>query len=302
MNKYSIYGLNILSDYEFEEAFPIDNVDEADVIIQEAEKEEKFRIPELEDREKGYYYCHDRLYSWIKYPKFGEFVILEGKLIKYKLYDGYNRMYVNEIFLCLVIPILLVQRNQIMLHGSGLVYDDKCFVVSGRSGAGKSTITNAFIKAGAKFLADDTVALTIEEAIYANSAYPQQKLCFDQISEDIKKECELVLLPEDDGEPKYAVRSKERFYFGQKRLDAFIVLNPSDKVEEPIIEEVNGAEKISLLMDNFYSYDAYKDMGLPAEIFKACLYAVSKIKIYRLSRPKKGMTTEKQLELIKNVL
>ncbi len=304
MYYYKIYGLNIESDYKLEEAVSVVKTDNPDITITlDSQHDVIYDMTEKDKEIDGYLYRYESDRGWVRYPGQGAFIIRKGESITYRLYDGYDHLLVNEIFLCLILPIAIFQKSeQLMLHGSGLVLNDKCFVVSGRSGAGKSTVTNALIDCGAKFLADDTVALTLEDDIYANSAYPQQKLCLDQITDEMKNSCEMVLLPEDDGVVKYAVRDRERFFEGRKKLDALIVLSPSDQVAEPILEEMNGAEKLTMFLENLYKPDVYKLLGMAPDVFKKCMNVASKIKVYKLSRPLEGMTTKEQVELIRTKL
>ncbi len=298
---YKIYGLVIESDYELEEAVAVSESESPDItIMQDPQHDIVYEMTEDDKKVNGYLYRYEVDKGWVRYPGQGAFIIRNGNDIKYRLYDGYNHLLVNEIILCLLLPVAIFQKSEmLMLHGSGLVLNDKCFVVSGRSGAGKSTVTNALIDIGAKFMADDTVALTLADDIYANSAYPQQKLCLDQITDEMKNSCEMVLLPEDDGVAKYGVRDRERFFEGHKKLDALVVLNPSDEVSEPVLEEMNGAEKLTMFLENLYKPEVYKILGMAPDIFKKCMTVASKIKMYKLSRPLNGMTTKEQVELIR---
>ncbi|WP_408071385.1 hypothetical protein [Butyrivibrio sp. JL13D10] len=301
---YTIYGLNICSDYELDEAIARDAFDNIDVNISAFEGEDKLYDMTDEEISRGafqYRYASD--WCGVRFPTDGAFVIRDGNSISYKLYDGYERLYVNEIILCLALPIIMIQRQMPMLHGSGLVFNDKCFVVSGVSGAGKSTVTNALINEGAKFLADDTVALGFHDGdAFAYPAYPQQKLCPDQVTEKIKQESTLIELPLEKGMSKYGVRDINKFYADKKKLDALIVLNPTDKVTEPILEEITGAEGFELFKNNIYQLAIYKRVGFSPDLLKKCLMIISKIKIYKLSRPLEGMTTDRQIAIIKERL
>ena len=302
MYLYNIYGITISSDYKFEEAIESFDVGKYDILICEDANvvNEFYDVPESDsDVDKPYYIQLAKDVCYIMYPEQGYFSIASDGNIRYKLIDGFDHLEVNEIFLCLVIPMLLILQDRVMFHGSGLVWDDKCFVVSGNSGAGKSTVTNACINEGAKFLADDTVALNLEDGVYACSAYPQQKLCMDQVTDFMKKNCEMVQLPEDMGVIKYAVRDRNRFFYGTKKLNALVILNPTDKVTEPIIEELEGYDKVPALIDNLYKSDTYKKKGINPELFKKCLQIAQNIKIDRVSRPLEGYTTARQIELIK---
>ncbi len=298
---YRIYGLNICSDYELDEAIECDAFEKTDVFISAFEGEDKLYDMTDEEISRGvfqYHYASD--WCGVRFPTDGAFVMKDGKSISYKLYAGFEKLYVNEIILCLALPIIMIQRQIPMMHGSGLVYNNKCFVVSGVSGAGKSTVTNALISEGAKFLADDTVALEIEDGdVFAYPAYPQQKLCPDQVTDQMKQESTLIQLPLEEGMAKYGVRDIHKFYADKKKFDALIVLNPTESVDEPVLEEILGAEAFELFKDNIYQLGIFKKVGFSPELLKKCLTIINKIKIYKLSRPLDGMTTTQQIALIK---
>ena len=154
------------------------------------------------------------------------------------------------------------------------------------------------IRRGAKFLADDTVALEVDDDVYAYPAYPQQKLCLDQISEELKKECTMVLLPEDDGVAKYGVRDRNRFYDHKIKVDMFVVINPTDDVSEPVLQQIVGADAMGLVLNNIYQRGAFKKVGMSPELFQKCITVAKEVKVYKLSRPRNGMTTKEQVKLI----
>ncbi|WP_026526833.1 hypothetical protein [Butyrivibrio sp. VCD2006] len=299
MYYYEIYGLKIVTDYELEEAIGKEPFDASDVtVLMDKEHNTAYDMTEADKEFEGYFYHYEPAMGWIRYPNQGAFIIENGNSIKYKLYDGYNRLLINEIILCLALPIVIVQRQQLMLHGSGLVVNDKCLILSGKSGAGKSTLTNELIRHGAKFLADDTVALEVDDDVYAYPAYPQQKLCLDQISEELKKECTMVLLPEDDGVAKYGVRDRNRFYDHKIKVDMFVVINPTDDVSEPVLQQIVGADAMGLVLNNIYQRGAFKKVGMSPELFQKCITVAKEVKVYKLSRPRNGMTTKEQVKLI----
>jgi hypothetical protein len=56
--------------------------------------------------------------------------------------------------------ILLIKKSGIILHSSGVVIDDKGFIFCGKSGSGKTTISNLFIRSNlATVLTDETLIL-----------------------------------------------------------------------------------------------------------------------------------------------
>ncbi|MCI7792303.1 MAG: hypothetical protein MR531_16300 [Lachnospiraceae bacterium] len=304
---YRIYGLTVKSDYEFEEAIKLEkeDVERIDVVVEEKELPPEIMGETDEEKNKGEInvYFLERNKGWFRWYGCGSFVMTNGNRIEYQTISGCNRLEINELFLCLAFFYILYQRGMIAMHGSGLVWKGKTIIVSGQSGSGKSSLAEAILKQGAKFLADDTVALTVNEnGVWAEPAYPQQKLCIDQITEEMRKSYNMVLLPEDRGVAKYGVRMPDRFCTVAQKLDALIILQKNDEITEPAISEIHGADKMKYLIQNLYKYDTYARVGLEADIFKKCIKVANEIKIYLISRPAEGMTVERQLELVNKVL
>lgn len=307
MYYYKIFGLTVKSDYRFEEAFEIEkkDIENIDVIIEEKELPPEIVGETEEEKRKGeinVQFC-ERNRGWFRRYGYGSFMITNGDKIEYQLVSDSDRLMINQIFLCLAFFYILYQRGIIAMHGSGLVWNGKTLIVSGQSGSGKSSLAEAILKQGAKFLADDTVAVTVDEnGVYAAPAYPQQKLCPDQITEEMRKNYNMVLLPEDADVAKYGVRMPDRFCSVPQKLDALIILQKDDKISNPVISEINGSDKIKYLIQNLYKYETYTRVGLEADIFKKCIKMANEIKIYLISRPAVGMTVDKQLELVNKVL
>lgn len=304
---YRIFNLSVFSDYELEECVEIQAISEdcADVVIKQANIPATVAGETDEEKKKGdinvFHYEQNR--GWFRWYGCGGFVITNGRKIEYKLLPNCNPLLVNEVILCLAFFFILYQRKMLAIHGSGLFWNHQTFILSGESGSGKSSLAEAVLQNGAKFLADDTVALDIiKNEVFALPAYPQQKLCEDQITEHMKKMYNMILLPEDMGVSKYGVRMIDRFCDTVKKLDALIILKKDDDILEPEIIEIQGSEKLKCVIQNLYKYNTYKSIGLETDIFHKCLLVAKKIKVYQLKRPSKGMTVEKQLNILKEKL
>lgn len=304
MHFYKIYGLDVKSDYCLEEAYKMQKSAEFDVEIVAGEIApaiaEETEIDKMMSGVSLHHFEKER--GWIRAKGQGAFVIENGNKITYQLKSGYDPLQVNQLFLCAALPALLIQRGIISLHGSCVVMGDKGIVISGVSGAGKSTLTDKLLERQGIFMADDTVPLKIHHGkIYAQGAYPQQKICVENITENVKDRGELVLLPPDGGKEKYAVRLKKNFSMEEKELNAMFILYPGE-VEEVVVEEILGSEKVKYLTDNLYKRKTYLEMGMPVEIFKGCIEIANAVKIYKITRPQNGMTVEEQYEKIKEIL
>lgn len=305
MHFYKIYGLNIKSDYRFEEAIELPEIPiYIDVEIAEGEIDERISREGDLDHEPGsiIVYRYERNRGWIRSRGQGCFVMESGSKITYQLKENHNKLMVNQVFLCAVLPIILIQRGELAIHGSGILMKEKAIIVSGESGSGKSTLAAELLKEGGIFMADDTVAIQLKEnKVFAQGAYPQQKICLDAVEKKEDLRGEVLLLPPDGGKEKYAVRLKDGFCMEEKPLDSLFIIQVAE-VEKVILKEITGSEKIKYLLGSLYKYKTYVQLGMSAEVFKKCIDIANSVKIYVIYRPMQGMTVDKQVKEIKKIL
>jgi hypothetical protein len=285
---YRIYGLNIRSEVKLEEAYEIEEQSYTVDIRYGA-------VPKhiLEYRYSDKARCLiSTEYKWFRYDNIGEFYIEKGSLIIITSNDISDEKIIRSIILGPCFGTILYQRKILTIHGSAMVWKDKAVIISGQSGAGKSTISTALRKQGWQFLADDTVAVTYEDGyLYANPAYPLQKLCLDTAVEfgyDIEQ---LILINEE--RQKYAVNVKDVFCPSCKEIKAIICLefNNMDLLN---IEEVKGNAKLEYIIQNLYSYYDFKYMGMSPFDLKQCMEVTRKIPILKVKRPI-NLRTENQI-------
>ena len=79
---------------------------------------------------------------------------------------------VIENFLRILSAHQALKQGGVILHSAGLVFDDKAYIFSGRSNAGKTTLTRKAHEIGAWVLSDDINLLLPEPAGYSAHAVP----------------------------------------------------------------------------------------------------------------------------------
>jgi hypothetical protein len=197
--------------------------------------------------------------------------------------------------------MMLIQRNIVALHGGTVVVDGKGIIITGHCGAGKSTLTSAFIKSGYPFLADDVSALgnNAEGSIIIHPTFPQQKLCKDAM-EKMDYDTNKFSIVDIDRE-KYAIPLDKSFISSPVPLWAIYEINigTSGNVE---ISEVLGSDKIKILLKSIYRIEISRQIGFESQYFKYCMNIAKNIPIFKISRPKDVFSVKEQMELIKNTL
>lgn len=293
---YRIYGLNIRSEVKFEET------DESKA----GKCEVDIRYGAIPKHIRKYRKSKDvkclvsNEYKWFQYDKTGEFYIENGDRIIIAADNNADAKLIRSIILGPCMGSILYQRRILSIHGSAMVRNDKAIIISGKSGAGKSTISSALRKHGWSFLADDTVAITDEEdCFYANPAYPQQKLCLDTAEEFGYDLEQLTVINEE--RQKYAVNVKDSFCSEPKQIIGMVCLeiNNSDQLE---IEEVKGNDKVGYIINNLYAYHDVQYMGMSTLNFKKCLAITQKVPVLRVKRPQRLYTVDQIIEYIEHYI
>ena len=249
--------------------------------------------------EEGKIAIYLRKESWFFIKDIGQYYIANGNEIIVEAFEGADLHSIKSFVLGAALGVLLLQRETLVLHGSGVVVDNQAWIITGDSGAGKSTLTTRILKDKAIFLADDTVAIETAEQIYAMPGYPQQKLCKDaavELGYDINQ-----LRKINEEREKYAVALTDNFYNDKIELGLVCELIVYDG-EEVQIEEMQGHEKLQAFLHNIYMGVTLKYSGMSPEFFTKCLQVVQKVPWYRIKRPKSGNTTTEQLKLLTQAL
>jgi hypothetical protein len=297
---YKIYGLNIASGLLLPELLPNKGIGKEVIHITIT----KGFVPEYIHREikKGITYCYNNEVIWFVIEKVAIYYVSDGTKIIIQPYEDANNDDLKTYLLGSAFGALLIQRNMIAIHGGAIVVNNKAIIITGTTGAGKSTLTTAFRLRGSLFLADDVSVIKVAEGeeLQVYPAYPQQKLCGDSV-EKLGYICKGLKLidPERD---KYAV-PLENEVFVNKPVDLAsiyeLTIGDSKKVE---IVQVTGREKIKLLYENIFRIGYTKEIGLSPFYYKNYIQIVQKATVYRITRPRDRFTVEQQIDLIRGTL
>ncbi len=301
MYLYQIYGLGVESDYLLKVADSPAHIEKKDVVIKEGISNSEYRKDRILDILEERFLVNvtaEGIYLQVAHQ--GTFLMEEGQTIRYYLKPECNPEYVEQIILCFCLGVILVQKNRVVLHGSGIVIQNKVFVFSGKSGAGKSTLSTALINSGFQYIADDAVAIECSEEVKACSGYPQRKLSFDTLRcFDMKPE-DYPLVP-DTEDVKYSIKQLDQYYKETLTLGGLVVITPSEEEDVKLIP-ILGSDKIKLVMDNLYKKEIYNLLGFNKDIFNQCVKIAKFIDVYVLTRPVNQLTIKEQMDALDGIL
>ncbi len=172
----------------------------------------------------------------------------------------------------------LQQRGCIVLHGNAVTTDgETCRIVVGHSGAGKSTSAALAYKQGARILADDVCAITLDSngTGWVHPAYPQIKLW--------KRSADLLgisveglrrIRPSDE---KYALPIRDRYWPTPLPLAEVVELSAENTEETPS----RGFDKARCLAEHSYRNWFLSNMGIKAEYMDKLMRLVSRVEVRR---------------------
>lgn len=227
----------------------------------------------------------------------GKYYIPDDNTIIISPDDHYKYNSLKLYLLGFMFSTLLLKRGIIPIHGSSMLVDGKCIVVTGDSGTGKSTLSSALRKIGHRFLADDIAAIKISEdgIPFVLPAYPQQKLWSDSAARmgyDTRN-----LFRVKDNEDRYTISAKKEFINLPVPLSAIFELNlGEEKAVE--MEQIFGMEKIKVLVSNIYMVEILKSYGIDTNYFKKCLNIAKDTAFFRMTRPKNMFSLDDQIKLV----
>lgn len=304
MRYYQIYGLIVQSDFALSGAYEIDKPLEIQVTIEQGNIEKNYieplAIEEKMEFGKGIVH-HDGMRTCVRVKGAASFLVSEGNQINYHLYEGYDRGCVNDLLMNYCFSILLYQRNNLLIHGSAIHYKGKTLIISGDSGAGKSSLADEMLERGYQLMSDDIVAVDQKsENIYAYPAFPMRKLCVDAVMRKGLDKSTLIPIPDPDRE-KYGIILNQEYYSKEALLGAMVIIRKGN-VENPVLEEIVGADKLKYLTDNFVRQELMKKVTKMNVLLMKAIRAANSMPIYILTRPENKLTVKEQADLIEKTI
>lgn len=225
-------------------------------------------------------------------PKVARYQVSSGKRIDVDPENGAAIESVKLFLLGSCMGVLLHQRSILPMHGSVITDGKTGILLTGHSGAGKSTTAHHFLAKGYRLITDDVAAtrFTDTEAIVA-PAYGHQKL-WEDVLQSSNIEYKRVNR-EVDGRTKYTVNREQQFLDSSVPLRLIVELIPAE-VEHLKDETVTGIEKIRTLMSHMYRNVYFKELKQEATQFQMATELARRVKVIRIYRPH-GMATQEAI-------
>ncbi len=298
--KYLLYGLKVDSEIEIEEAYREDFGSVSDVKVNIGEMPNNALEMCSDFDGEGVYAAVSADAMVFRALDTADFYVRKEN-ITISPHKGADERDVRSFLLGSGFGYCMILRKQILLHGGAVSKNGKGVIITGESGAGKSTVSDALSSRDYLFVADDGCAISFEEEKpHINMGYPQKKLCRDAALKKGYNLSDLIYINED--RDKFALRLKDGFLPGGASFDYLFELKCTDE-DELSIKEVQGHEKLMMILRNvFRSEDGFRFWGVPTEYMQQCLKIASTVSMYQITRPRAKDTLSEILDFIEKIV
>jgi hypothetical protein len=230
------------------------------------------------------------------------YYVKDGNQITIDLKPDADDKSVRLFLLTNAMAAILQQRNKVALHAGAVVTEKGLIIISGDSGAGKSTTISALQQKGYKVFADDVVVLEEDAhgAVIAYASYPTIKLWEDSLDKlgvgELSEEAKLR-----EHVSKYRVHFHEDFIREPLPVTRVFVLKKNETLSAPSIKPLTGVQSFVDLYAQLYRTSQINSAEKRNLLFNSISNLAGKIPVHLIERPIEGNSIENVLALIENV-
>lgn len=288
--KYYAYGLMIASE------IPVIGFKEVDEIVPDVMIIEG-NVPEHIENvisQSSFYQSNDHEFLFRR-ESMGIFYVTNGNQIVIQKSESIKDAELSSVIIGICLGAILHQRKLLPLHASAIFFKNKCIVIAGKSGAGKTTLAAAFLKAGALLIADDVSLIKFSNEVpEIVPAFPTIKICPDSLLH--LGQSSMGLLPVRDEMQKFYL-PVDQFQNNPTPIDLVIILNTHNF---PVIEfhDVTGYQKFLELKKYTYLHKSFSKNDYIVNHFTLVSKLASKVPVYKLLRSKTNFNLD---QLIKSI-
>lgn len=291
MYQYYIYGIGIHSEIK------LYNLAEAPVAPDVTVHYGPLPKDIITRTQQGLTSCISLSRIWFR-NEIGHFIIRNGNEILVHPLEGATEKDLASFILGWSLSFLFLMRGYSAIHCSAIEIDaNRAALISGVSGAGKSTTALSLIDAGHRYLADDIIMVQPSPDMLIYPGFPLQKVCRN-IAEQIDP-ADLFYI--NERKDKFAYYNTKDFCGEPRRLTTMIMLNKHEG-DTVLTEELTGFAKWNCILQNLFLLDAYKSFDYPPEEKARTLELAGKLTIYKISRPTGKDTVEEIRDIIIKLL
>ncbi|MBR6308499.1 MAG: hypothetical protein IKR39_07795 [Lachnospiraceae bacterium] len=290
MYNYRMYGMRIVTDREIfqllteERALELDAREGIKNAVLPVVYIQKGVSEEMKTRDKdGQKWGIDSKDSWVS-NNTAWINVLDGERICYEVKPTGEDSKLNSYLLGFGMALIALQKGILPIHSSGIMKGNNAILISGDSGAGKSSLTAEYIESGFDLMADDVTYIKKgeDDMPYAYPAFPYQKLCRNEVEKRHQGEEGLVYIGEE--KDKFLVPWRGNYTAGSRPLRAIVFMSKYDGNELKIME-LKGFEKYMVLGRALFMLALLRDKVHQKDIGENVMWLASKVPVIGVLRP-----------------
>ena len=291
---YKVFGLTLQTPFPCVELLPSGEDKTPDIVIRYGSVPEA--LPHPVDSGARWQTAPDEYLLNLR--RIGRFYVHRGREVVIQPQENISEESIRLYLLSACLSVLLHQRRLLALHVSGIHTKHGAILFAGNSGSGKSTLVSAFLARGYKMLADDMVALSLDDGqVMTLPGFPQVKLWADS-AEALGRSTEGLRRVIPDYE-KFAASELERFDPTAIPLRAIYVLN-RHKDSELILEQPGHTARFNTLLDHTWQKLTIPGLGLREWHFQTTAQIASRVYFARVTRPFEPFHLTELTDLVEN--
>lgn len=227
--------------------------------------------------------------------------IKDDSTINIKYHSSASSEEISLYLLGSCLGIILFKKGFFPLHASSIYLPNKGTIFfAGASGAGKSTILNAFLKKGYQMVSDDISAFKINNEVSVLPSFPRTKIWQDSANKLNINTLTLPRIHRDVDKYSYTVENSQ-FYNRVSKPYALYEINKYAG-EKVYLDEIKSFSKIELIHRNTYRVEYIESLKISKEHFKQINSLAKQIKVKKIYRPIEKNSIDEIVDLIENDL
>lgn len=275
--KFKAFGLNIESEFPFQGTeIPEKGFFDVQVIQKKLPKNLKTI------KHSGVNFESNSSEYLLKIPFVANYLIQNGNSIYIDPLNDSEQRDIELFFLGSAMAALLMQRNILPFHGSAFEKDGKATIITGKSGAGKTSLLNFFLKKGYNAITDDVSALTIQnDKVLITPSYPSSKIWSDVMQAFGYQENSADQVRSEINKYRFSV--DHQFATDPLLVEKVYILD-SKNSKTFSCAKINGFEKFKQLKNNIYRPKYPNAMGKEKETFEILQLLAQQTEVHQLTR------------------
>jgi len=283
MYNYWGFGLNIASEIEFPEFLPAD-FDSPDITISKGNSPRQLSGDDVMQKVNVSMSSKEYLQNVVNVAYY---YVANGNEICIQPHEGADEKSIRFFALSNAMAAVLHQRNNILLHASGVYYNAGVVLFCGHTGAGKSTVVTMLQQKGYKVFSDDVCVLKTADnnskTTMAIPSYPMINLWADSFAK-------IGLEPPDNNTrlrpnlAKFGRFYHDNYETASTPIKRVFILNAYSQARQVEIKKLGTIEAFSALQQNTYSYVQINGMKKKAHHFMATSKLAAGVQVYLVNR------------------